>query len=563
MISEILDQVLYYLDALWRRRWLALCTAFAVALGGWAYVAQMPDEYESSARIYVDTKSVLGPLLRGMTVDDDIQRQLAIMRETLTTRANLKEVARRTDLDLQVTSEEEMDALLARLEANIAIGVSQNDIYTVSYTGGDPEKAKEIVDAVTTIFVENNLGESRSDLSDAQAFLRRQVENYEERLRQAENRVAKFKQENADLLPSNSTYGSKLDQVQATLAELRSKLADARASRNILRQELEATPEMLTQQGGGLGPPSRVDARIMELRARIDDLRSRYTEKHPDVQTAQRKLERLLQEKQAAMQAPGSQPPGGVAEGPQASAGTNGAEAEPGPNGGEGGVRIPNPTYSNLKLQLVDKRSQIEALRQQIARTEKELATLQEKQNQVPEVQAKLQQLNRDYNVVKSRYETLLSRLETAQMSEQRNEQADQVEFRMIDPPQVPNQPTGPNRPVLLAGVFVFACGAGGGIALLLGFLKTSYGSVNHLRRDYDVPIIGTISKRPSARERFLGVVDRVGFASASVGFVACLATLLVIDFQYGLATMAAEVDPGALTQVLDRVRAVAGERVQ
>ena len=563
MVSEVLDQVTYYLDALWRRRWLSLSTAFAVALVGWAYVAQMPDEYKSSARIYVDTKSVLGPLLKGMTVDDDMQRQLAIMRQTLATRANLKEVARRTDLDLQITSEEEMEALLARLKANLSIGVSRNNIYTISFTGGDPKKAKEIVDAVTTIFVENNLGESRSDLSDAQAFIRRQVERYEERLQRAENRLAKFKQENADLLPSNSSYGGKLEQVQTKLEQLRSKLADARASQNILRQELEATPEMLTQQGGGLGPPSRVDARIMELRATIDDLKSRYTEKHPDVQTAQRKLEKLLQERQAALEGPGSQPTGGTPDGPQSSSAANGSKGEEGVNGGEGGIRIPNPTYSNLRLQLVEKRSQIESLRQQISRTEKTLATLQEQKNQVPEVEAKLKQLNRDYNVVKSRYESLLSRQETAQMSERRNEQSDQVEFRMIDPPQAPTQPTGPNRPLFLAGVFIFACGAGGGIALLLGFLKTSYGSVNHLRRDYDVPIIGTISKRPTARERFFGVVDRVGFISASVAFVVCLATLVVIDFQYGLATMAAEVDPGAVTQVLDRVRAVAGERLQ
>jgi polysaccharide chain length determinant protein (PEP-CTERM system associated) len=394
-------------------------------------------------------------------------------------------------------------------------------------------------------------------LTAAQDFLRRQVEEHEERLRRAENRLARFKQENASLLPNNSSYGSKVEQLQAQLDELRSNLADARSRRGVLQSELEATPEMLTQQGGGLGPPSRADARIMELRATIDDLKSRYTEQHPDVQTAQRKLEALLKEKQTAMQSAG--PPGG-AGGLESAAESEGGGGGPAStdNAGEGGVRIPNPTYSDLRLQLVETRSRIQSLQQQIARTEEELNALKRKQDQVPEVQAKLQQLNRDYDVIQSRYETLLSRLETAQLSEKRNEQGDRVEFRMIDPPQVPAQPAGPNRPVLLAGVFILACGAGVGLSVLLGLLRTSYGSATHLRRDYDVPIIGTISKRPTSREVLLRAVDRVGFVSVSAAFVGCLAALLVIDRQYGLATMTSGVDPSAVMQWLERVRSTA-----
>jgi polysaccharide chain length determinant protein (PEP-CTERM system associated) len=556
-MSEILNQVLYYLDALWRRRWLALATAFLVALPGWAYVAKMPNTYESSARIYVDTKSVLGPLLEGVTVEDDIQSQVAIMRETLKTRQNLREVARRADLDLQATSEAEMEAIVGRLSAGLTIGATETNIYSLAYTGRDPQTTKEVVDAVTNVFVENNLGESREDLTAAQDFLRRQVEEHEERLRRAENRLARFKQENASLLPNNSSYGSKVEQLQAQLDELRSNLADARSRRGVLQSELEATPEMLTQQGGGLGPPSRADARIMELRATIDDLKSRYTEQHPDVQTAQRKLEALLKEKQTAMQSAG--PPGG-AGGLESAAESEGGGGGPAStdNAGEGGVRIPNPTYSDLRLQLVETRSRIQSLQQQIARTEEELNALKRKQDQVPEVQAKLQQLNRDYDVIQSRYETLLSRLETAQLSEKRNEQGDRVEFRMIDPPQVPAQPAGPNRPVLLAGVFILACGAGVGLSVLLGLLRTSYGSATHLRRDYDVPIIGTISKRPTSREVLLRAVDRVGFVSVSAAFVGCLAALLVIDRQYGLATMTSGVDPSAVMQWLERVRSTA-----
>jgi uncharacterized protein involved in exopolysaccharide biosynthesis len=50
-----------YINAAWRRRWTGVIVAWLVCAGGWAAVAFIPNEYESSARLYVDADAVLLP----------------------------------------------------------------------------------------------------------------------------------------------------------------------------------------------------------------------------------------------------------------------------------------------------------------------------------------------------------------------------------------------------------------------------------------------------------------------------------------------------------------------
>ena len=78
--------------ALWRRRWIALGTAWALMLLGSTIVILLPDQYESSSRVYVDTDSLMGPLLKGIAVQDDLTQQLFFMENTLLSRPNLLKV---------------------------------------------------------------------------------------------------------------------------------------------------------------------------------------------------------------------------------------------------------------------------------------------------------------------------------------------------------------------------------------------------------------------------------------------------------------------------------------
>jgi uncharacterized protein involved in exopolysaccharide biosynthesis len=71
-IREILDKILDELRGAWRFRWLGLIAAWAVCLIGWFYVYTIPDTYEANARVYVDSRGILRPLLEGLAIDPDV-----------------------------------------------------------------------------------------------------------------------------------------------------------------------------------------------------------------------------------------------------------------------------------------------------------------------------------------------------------------------------------------------------------------------------------------------------------------------------------------------------------
>src|SRR3974390_1399054 len=117
----MLDQALSDIRSAWRFRRMAAATAAIVAFVGWLAVLAWPDSYEASARVFVNTSTALRPLLQGIAVDQDIDAQLNMVRETLLGRPRLERVAREADLDLKARSPEDLDRLIARLQKTILI----------------------------------------------------------------------------------------------------------------------------------------------------------------------------------------------------------------------------------------------------------------------------------------------------------------------------------------------------------------------------------------------------------------------------------------------------------
>ena len=116
------DAIIEFLNAIWGRRWYAIAVAWFICLAGWGAVATMPDQYEVSARVFVDTSTILRPLLRGIAVEPNIEDEVRLMRQTLLSRGNVEKVMRMTDLDLDVTTEESKNNLIASLQRNTTIG---------------------------------------------------------------------------------------------------------------------------------------------------------------------------------------------------------------------------------------------------------------------------------------------------------------------------------------------------------------------------------------------------------------------------------------------------------
>jgi polysaccharide chain length determinant protein (PEP-CTERM system associated) len=378
------------------------------------------------------------------------------------------------------------------------------------------------------MFVQNNIGRNREDMESAQEFLDRQIADYEAKLDSAENTLALFKARYMDLLPGQRGLQDQLGGVSGELEVLQSRLQDAQTRSRLLQEELENTPESMAQQFGmlGSGPPSSVEGQIMELRGQLETLRSRYTDQHPDVQAAKRRLAGLMREMEAG--------PG------------------PGASEAEESFRIPNPAHSQLRMRLLEEQANVETLRREIESKRAELSGVERKLQQVPEVEAQLQKLNRDYEVMKSKYEALLTRRESAQISSDREQQSDRVQFRIIEPPQIPTVAAGPPRSLFMTAVLGVAVAAGVGLTILLGLFRTTYATPAHLRRDFDLPVIGVVTRLTDRRESLRKLMGHIGLAVAVAGFLGLFGVLQKVESEVGLGTLAEQpLTPYALKTVL------------
>jgi polysaccharide chain length determinant protein (PEP-CTERM system associated) len=520
-VGEILDLLISYLNALWKRRWIVLVVAWVIAIPGWLIVALIPNIYESSSRIYVDTSSILQPLLKGMAVQPNLQQQVGLMKQTLVSRPNLESVIRKTSYDPAVITDADMEALVTSLQNRTTLLSNKQNLFLISFTDTNAQRAHDVVQALLDIFVEGNLGQNRNDLDAAEQFLDQQIADYEARLEEAESKLASFKQSHMDLTFDGSSYLNNASEAEGQAKKLDEDLKVAIAQRDLVRQQLAAIPETMPAGLSAGGPPDDTQTRIVELQAKLRALLTQYTEKHPDVVSTKRQLDALLAQQQQAQLVPGQ---GGPGAGPAAASAPTGE---------------PNPFYDQVKLRLMDIDAQIVDLRQRAAAAHAQADAMQSKAQEVPLVQAEFQKLNRDYSVVKARYEELLGRRETTRMSRDRDNIGEAVQFRMIDPPTIPNEPIGPNRRLFLWGVIGAAIGAGLGFALLLTILDTSVATLADLRQYTDLPVLGAVTDTATGTRRIRGVADCLALGSGFAGLFIAVAALLFIERQVGLYNFA------------------------
>lgn len=522
-MNDVYQQLLSYLNGIWRRRWYAVALAWVVCGAGWTTVASLPDRYESSARIYVDMDTMLGPLMKGIAVEMNLYQQIDIMRRTLLSRPNLEKIILMTDLDLTLKTEEDREKLMVGLAKKITIKQQGRNLFVIAYDDTRRPLTKRVVQAVMQVFVEGNLGASRKDMETTRRFLVGQIRDYESQLVAAETRRANFKRDNMGLMPGEGNYYSHMQNIQAKLDQTEAQIGEAGTIRDQLRGQIKDVPQYLqvanpNKMGMGQvsrGPQTETSIRILELENVVDTLLARYTEQHPDVQSARRQLASLQKqfEAEAEMNLGLGGPPADFAE-----AASNDM------------IRVSNPVYEQIKLRLVQQEGVIAALENRAQTQSQEVKKWRGMARLVPQIEAQLAQLNRDYSIIKRGYEQLRARQESAKLASDLETKAQKVQFRVIDPPKLPVKPSGPNRPLLFGVVLFFGTAVGLAFAFLLSQINTTFSTVQRLRATFTLPVLGRISAIVTPRERRERFRELAGFAFVCLGLIVAYGGLVGIE---------------------------------
>lgn len=477
-MDALIVQIKTIVYGIWRKKWYALAAAWMVCAVGWILVSRIPDSYEASARVYVDTNSVLPALIQG-PIGPNVYGQVDAMRRTLVSRPNMEKVIRRVDLHLTVDDEIEMDNLILDLQKNINIRSQGPDLFEISFLTNDKnlldreraEMARRVVENLVSIFFEANIFGAQNDLREARRFLDEQIADYERQLDEAERRRVAFEQQNVGWLPGENNFISQLTIAKTALYETDDRLQEL----GLIRRELERqlTGGTSTVKGASVsalttGPLAE---RIKAVQQQIDALRLRgFTDKHPDVVAAQAQLDMLMADQEE------------LANDPEAGLG--------------------NPIFDEIRIKLVDVETQIASLQGRRVKLERQISDLEGKAKIIPEVEGEMSKLNRDYQILKLKYEQLITSREDARLAQDVDARTDKVNFRIIDPPELPRVPVAPNRVRLLSLIMILGVLSGVGISFVLSQLRTTYLTVDGLRSAFPVPVIGAISAIPSQQKK-------------------------------------------------------------
>ncbi|MES1263874.1 MAG: XrtA system polysaccharide chain length determinant, partial [Peristeroidobacter soli] len=377
-MQQILEQIYDELHSIWRFRWWALGTAAGIAVVGWAILFAMPDRYEAGARVFVDTRTALKPVLEGITVEQDVDAQLNFVRQSLIAGPQLRKIAEQSGvLPPTITQPQRQARILDGMASRITLSVrSANDrqtdqeagtIYGISYQDSDRDRALLVTEILLNTLVEQTLGGKRKGAQSAQKFLEVQIRDYERRLRDAEDRLAEFKKQNVGLMPTEQ--GGYFGQLQAEIdaakkAENDLKLAMSRRvelSRQLRGEAVISASGSATVTSGVAGGSDTV-SRIKETQAQLDNLLLRFTDKHPDVVATRQTLEELQRRRTAEIESLRRGDAGAVA--------ASGAAT--------------NPVVQSIQLQLNQADVEIAALNGEITQHRSKAAELRQRLDSAP-----------------------------------------------------------------------------------------------------------------------------------------------------------------------------------
>jgi polysaccharide chain length determinant protein (PEP-CTERM system associated) len=527
-IHDLYQQVKSLVYGIWRKRWYMMATTWLICLVGWGLVQTLPYKYESSAQIFVDTDTILPSIVRGIGIDVDVSRKIDVVRKTLVTRPNIEKIIRRSEyLERLARNDTEMNLLVATMQSDVRVISLEGGMYRIQYEIDDSrlserqraEVAKNVVNNLLSFFIEGGPQGDGKGSKEAKDFLDKRIADYAERLSASETAHAKFKQDNIEYIGGQGSFLSRLDSSKEGLRSTRNEIAELSVSLQTLNEQIKNVPatirEARSSRSGQGGDDDPIESRISELQKKLDSFRTLgYKDRHPDVAGVVRQIESLqaeLKDKQDSVAAELS------------------ASAEAGKKSNFT-TETPNRLYEQLMLNIIQTTTQVKSLGQRELDQQREVAEMEEKAKRVPEIEAQQAQLQRDFQQLRRQYNLLLKEQQDLELRTDVESADDSVSLRIVEPPNTPTAPSGPPRLIFMSLMLVGGLVAGVGAALILSMLRPVVLTVEQLRAQFDLNVLGNVSKSLSEEETRQRSIELLMFAGATAMLFVVFSVFVVVD---------------------------------
>jgi len=451
-----------------RRPWLVaaplvLCVVAAVLA---SYL--IAPRYRSSTLILVAPERMPSNLVPQMATEKTARR-LQTLRQEVQSRTRLEMVARALD-PYGTLGKEPLIETIERMRAATTVNVKGNDAFSIEFEHRDPKMAMLVADRLTSLFMEEVAGARQQQVSAAYAFIEQELVDAREQLEQKETALRDYKEQHMGQLP---------EQVQANLATLQRLQLEQQTVADNLRKAQDA---LLLLEAAGAGPAGTPGAPaadpLVEMKAALAQLRTRYTDQYPDVKALEARI--------AALEASRAR-------------GADDAAADRPPL---------DPAAAAVAARKREARIEVESLRARLADVDRRIAAFQSRVEAAPRREQEILGLTRDYQKLSENYTQLLSKKLDAEMAARLEQQERGQQFRILDPAFLPERPSFPNRALFALGGVLAGLMLGMGLAIGVDFLDPTFKDADDVSRTLPYPVLAVL---PYVKPK-----DQAGLAAAS-----------------------------------------------
>src|SRR5579863_2132326 len=465
--------------AMLRRRWV-LIAVLALVGPPLAYGVSrfLPNRYKSQTLVIIEQPSVSSKIVESLDTTD-INQRLASMQQQILSRSRLEPVIRQFNLYPQDVNRMSMDDLVARLQKVIEVTpilpmtetrAQQLPGFYIAVTLDNARHAQEVCTAITSMFIEQNLRLRQEHSETTTQFLAQELSSAKASLDEQDAKLAAFKSRHIGELPDDEQTNLNLltgltSQLDASTQALGRAQQDKTFNESLLSQQVAAFEASQTGHN-----PETLEQQLIALQAQLTKLEASYTDDYPDVIKTKSDIA-ALEKKIAESEAPG-----------KASASSKGPKISTEP-----------AQIQQLRAQLHNDDLMITAKTKEQEQIRKQIDLYQARVQSSPAVEQQYKELTRGYQTALESYNDLQKKLDDSQQAVNLERKQEGEQFVVLDPANLPDKPTFPNRPMFALGGLAGGLGLGLGIAFLLEMKDSSFKTERDVEFALHLPVLAMV----------------------------------------------------------------------
>jgi len=399
---------------LWQRKWWIIASSVLGILASVVALLVITPTYRSTAVLLVESAQLPKDVLN-LSNEDLIERRLASILQQITARPDLVELIEKHGLYTDERQSDSLSSVIEEMRDSISLTPTQSslagsrrDSTAIAFQLGFEYKEPVAAQAVAQDLMDRVLRlESRGNTEQAEntvQFLSDQATSLQAQMGDLQSQIARVNAANGSVLSGNMNF-----------------FGNSTASYDVQIASLQRDNQSLLQQRELALSSDNRDPIVLAAEQRLAAARAVYAENHPDVVIAKQQLEEAKE--------------------------------------------LASRNVKRLPVEAIDKQidfnnEQLAALREARAEAEARINAQMSAQARAPLVMQELEQLRGRLSLINAQYERVQEQLMAARAGVRAEDERMAERLSVVDPPVIPEEPSWPNRLLLIAA------GIGGGLGL-------------------------------------------------------------------------------------------------